>query len=288
MIVRIAPFLLPTLLFESGLFMVLAPLPLFMLTLKNFPWVSALALFTNLAFLYALQGKASALIAAWLLTIVGILFPLLIKRFERIIPSFWFSFLFGLTLLYVTLVVVSLQENLGVVDYVKRQVSFNMEAVLQVPDSPLQKLVDEQGRAEVLREIVDELPAALIISYLTVFWLNLLFATRLMRDFITPQFWASYRNPEWLVWPTLLCGVSFVYGKFALYYIGLNGFKVMLALYALQGLSIISFLLNQAKIMGWGRGLIFVMSILIALPMVVAVGFFDQWFDFRRKFGQSL
>jgi hypothetical protein len=37
---------------------------------------------------------------------------------------------------------------------------------------------------------------------------------------------------------------------------------------------------------GLGRILIFSVALFLALPLVLALGFFDLWFDFRKKFGQ--
>jgi uncharacterized protein YybS (DUF2232 family) len=79
----------------------------------------------------------------------------------------------------------------------------------------------------------------------------------------------------------------FIWTEHAPYYIGLNGMKILLILYGFQGLSVMSFLLNHYKMMGFLRALIFSLAIFVAMPLVLCLGFFDLWFDFRRKFVQS-
>jgi hypothetical protein len=67
----------------------------------------------------------------------------------------------------------------------------------------------------------------------------------------------------------------------------MNGMKIFLLFYGFQGLSIVTYVLNQKQIYGLMRPLIYGLIIFIASPFAFALGFFDQWFDFRRKFGQS-
>ena len=119
-------FVLPAFLFESGLFLLLSPLPLFLLTLKNTSWISLLALVTNSVVLFAFQDKAWIPLAFWLWSIVGVGFPILIKKFGKIVPAAAISFGIGLVVFYMTLTFVSLQDNVGVVEFLKRQIAFNL------------------------------------------------------------------------------------------------------------------------------------------------------------------
>ena len=110
---------------------------------------------------------------------------------------------------------------------------------------------------------------------------------KMLQGFLSTDFWSTFKTPEWLIWPTLAFGALYAFAQNAPYYIGLNGFKVLMMAYLLQGISILSFILNHYKIQGFARFLIYALSVTLSWPLLLGVGFFDLWFDFRSKFGQS-
>jgi len=283
---RIAPFLLPALFFQSAIFAFISPLPIFILTLRNHPRISFLALFTNAALLVAVGTPSEWILAVVLWFMVGVLFPLLIRKTGKIQLSFAISFILFLSLICGSWLTYTHQLGMGPVDFIRNQVSSGISELASVPNSPVKQLIEEQGKNALYKQIMTELPSGLLITLILSFWLNLLFASQLLRGFLSKTFWASYRNPEWMVWPALACAGLFAFGDHAWYYIGLNGFKVFLIFYAFQGLSILSYLLSRYKILGLGRLLIFTLAVFILMPIVISLGFFDLWFDFRRKFGQ--
>jgi hypothetical protein len=284
---RIAPFLLPALFFQSAIFAFISPLPLFMLTLRNHLRVSAAALITNGVLLYYTGTSVEFSVALAMWVMIGILFPFLIRKTARIQLSFGLSLLVFLGLVLALLLAHTSSLGVGPIEYVKSEISRGITELEALPESPVKKIIEEQGRDDVFRQIVTEIPSGFIITLVLAFWVNLLFASQLMKGFLSKSFWANYRNPEWLVWPTLLSAGLFAFGDHALYYIGLNAFKVFLVFYGLQGLSVISHLLNRYKILGLGRAVVFCLAIFVMMPIVISLGFFDLWFDFRRKFGQS-
>ncbi|MBS1959377.1 MAG: DUF2232 domain-containing protein [Bdellovibrionales bacterium] len=284
---RIAPFLMSAVFYNSSIFLFISPLPLFILTLRNHLWISLLALVTNLALLSMTTDSVEMYVAGALWVGVGILFPLTIRKLGKIHQSFGLSFLFLVGLMVAGVYFQAHHVQQGMLDYVRAQVSIRMDQLLSFPDSPFKQFVEEQGKDELLRKVMTEVPATILALIVFCLWLNLLFASQLVKGFLSKTFWASYRNPEWLVFPTLICGGLYVFTDHAPYYIGLNGLKVFMVFYAMQGLSIISHLLNRYKILGIGRIIVFSVAILIAPPFVLALGFFDLWFDFRKKFGHS-
>ena len=60
-----------------------------------------------------------------------------------------------------------------------------------------------------------------------------------------------------------------------------------MAIYALQGLSVLSFFFEAWNVRGLFRALIMVAGVLFMMPLVLSLGFFDLWFDFRSKIRQS-
>ncbi|MBU6375698.1 MAG: YybS family protein, partial [Bdellovibrionales bacterium] len=104
---------------------------------------------------------------------------------------------------------------------------------------------------------------------------------------IPASFQRLWRNPEVLVWPTILSG----FGALALSGlwadVSWNILKVFLALYGIQGLAILSGIFDLWKLRGFARALGFFLVFTLMLPMLLALGFFDLWFDFRTKLRQS-
>ena len=69
--------------------------------------------------------------------------------------------------------------------------------------------------------------------------------------------------------------------------LALNLFKVLMAAYSLQGLAVLGSLFEAYKVRGIFRIILYTVVILVMLPLLLSIGFFDQWFDFRSKFRQS-
>ncbi len=287
-IASIAPFFLPAVSFESALFAILSPLPLFLLTAKNRLAVSLLALATNGALVYTMTAnKHETLVALSLWSLIGILFPFFIRKSGRIKTSFLATLAITLALVFGTLVHFAREAGLEPVAYVKSEVSLGIDRMVTLPDSPIKQIVEEQGKETFQKQLVTELPSGVVIGLIITFWINLLFASRLVPGFLPEGFWSNYQNPEWLVWPTLACAALFSFTDHALYYIGLNGFKILILFYGFQGLSVLSHLLNRYKILGLGRALIFSLAVFVVMPIVLSLGFFDLWFDFRKKLSQQ-
>ena len=286
-ITRIAPFLLPAVFFQSAVFAFISPLPLFLLSLKRNPLLIFGALLTNIALVYFTGVREEALVVAVFWFAIGIFFPLLIKRSGKIQLSYLISLAYLLSMAMIGVYYLAHQAGMGVIEYVRFELNVGMNQLLAMPNSPFKDLVEEQGRPGLFKELMTQLPSGMVMALMIALWVNLLFASQLVQEFMPKDFWAEFRVPEYIVWPTLICAGLFIGTDHALYYIGLNGLKILLVFYGFQGLSVMSSLLTQYKIVGIGRGIIFTLAIFIAMPFVLSLGFFDLWFDFRRKFGQS-
>jgi hypothetical protein len=200
--------------------------------------------------------------------------------------SLFLAFLYMILMFTGALAFRAHEIGLGVIEFLRSEISIGMDHLIHLPNSPVKKLVEEQGRDGLFRQLMTELPSGVLIALLLSLWINLLFASQMVRGFLSKSFWSRFKNPEWLVWPTLASAALYAFGEHAPYYIGLNLFKLLMVFYAFQGLSILGFLMNRHEIAGLGRILIFSVALFLALPLVLALGFFDLWFDFRRKFGQ--
>ena len=138
-----------------------------------------------------------------------------------------------------------------------------------------------------------ELPSAVAVMGLILVWANLAAALRLnpgnlrSRLGIHPDFLQNWKTPEWLVWPTLVAGATLLFDLGPVSDVGRNLFKFLMAIYALQGLSVLSFFFAHWKIRRPLRMIGYSLAVLVMMPLLLSLGFFDLWFDFRSKFRQS-
>ena len=282
------PFFLPAFFFQTSLFAFISPLPFFIVTLKNRAWISLVALFTNASLLYAIDRDATLLtfpILFWFS--IGISFPFFIRHLKRVPTAFLLSYSIAILFLVTGVAFLAHTQHLGIVDYLKSEINLGIDHLMAVPDHPVKKWIEEQGRTELVHQLMTELPSGIMIAVIICYWFNLLLVFRVVPGFLSRAFWGSYRTPEWLVWPTVLCGALYLFSDHAFYYLGMNGLKVLLVFYGFQGLSIVTNFLNRRQIFGLIRVVIYGLLIFVLSPFAFALGFFDLWFDFRRKFGQS-
>jgi hypothetical protein len=141
--------------------------------------------------------------------------------------------------------------------------------------------------------VMVEFPWVLGLIALMMVWANSLILLQRnpggVRDRIKldAQFARKWKAPEFLVWPTILSGVFLLFDAGRASDVSLNVFKFLMAIYALQGLSILAFVFEVWKLKRFFRTLGFLVSVLLMMPLLLSLGFFDLWFDFRGKFRQS-
>jgi uncharacterized protein YybS (DUF2232 family) len=88
-----------------------------------------------------------------------------------------------------------------------------------------------------------------------------------------------------LVWGLIACGfVLLAPGLEFLNVVALNGLLVIAACYFAQGLAIIAFFFHKNNVPRFLRGITYVLIVFqqIFTLMVVGLGLFDLWGDFRR------
>jgi len=142
-------------------------------------------------------------------------------------------------------------------------------------------------------EWMRNLPSSASIAMLLQCWVALTLMLRLNparireRLAIPSTFHRLWKNPEWLVWPTIVSGFGALVLSGPAADASGNLLKVLLAFYGLQGLAILSGVFDLWKLRGLVRALAFFLVFTVMLPLVLALGFFDLWFDFRAKLRQS-
>ena len=95
----------------------------------------------------------------------------------------------------------------------------------------------------------------------------------------------QWKAPEHLVWAVIASGILLLVGDSGLSIIGINGLIILMMIYFFQGIAIVSFYLEKKQLPRFLRillyGLIAMQQLLLLL--VIAVGFFDTWIDFRHE-----
>lgn len=177
--------------------------------------------------------------------------------------------------------------------YLVKSIQENVKAYseLGVPADQVNLIRDNAQKIAVF--FINILPALGIISAALCIWLNLLAARRLFfsQRLSFPDFGdlAAWKAPDKLVWVVIACGGMLLVPNDEVYYLGLNLLLICLFVYLLQGLAIISFFFRKKNIPLFLRTLFYVLLIFqqFLILLVVAVGLFDLWIDFR-KFNKTM
>ncbi len=133
------------------------------------------------------------------------------------------------------------------------------------------------------------LPALLLLSFAFIVLINLLYLGRRFPErrgqwFSLPHL-REWKAPEPLVWGLIASGfVLFLPGVGLLRVAALNLLLVIGACYFAQGLAVIAYFFNKNNVPRFLRGLTYVLIIFqqIFTLLVVGLGLFDLWGDFRR------
>lgn len=170
---------------------------------------------------------------------------------------------------------------------VREQVTHSVDLALStysslgVPENTLALLQAE--RDTVITGFTDLLPAFVVLSGMAVVLANLLLlqaSTDLGRH-VNLRLW---RTPDALIWVLIAAGFGLFLPSEAIALPARNLFLVILGCYFCQGLAIVSYYLDRFRL---PRGIRIAGYVLIAVQhlvtaVVLALGVFDLWGDFRR------
>ncbi len=173
-------------------------------------------------------------------------------------------------------------------DYIRKNLEMTAAAYknMDMPEKSIQLLTGSLDRVHyVLMRIMPALAAAgLIFSA----WANLLLARmalsagRLKKPFFVGL--NRWQPPDRLVWAVIGCVLLAWAAGEPLAFIGINGLILLMLIYLFQGLAVVSFYFERKRTPMFLRVLIYAiiaMQQIFAL-VVISIGFFDTWADFRR------
>ncbi len=289
--VRAVPFFLSAFFFLSAMFAVFSPLPLLFAYFKAGRRWAVLAALTNCAIVWGAAGTGSLAFFLILCVTLALAMGALLQREWKVDAVAGGTLLLMFAVGALGVGIYSWVNHLNYLQTIAAHVTGLVEQLAQ--SASTSSWLGDTDVEEWKRGLVVEFPSAIAIFCLVMVWSNLLLILRLnpegIRDRLklSTDFFPGWKAPEWLVWPTLVCGVFLIWEVGVVSDVALNVFKFLMAVYALQGLSILAAAFDAWKVRGTFRAVVFLLAVFFMMPLLLSLGFFDLWFDFRGKFRQS-
>lgn len=176
----------------------------------------------------------------------------------------------------------------GAVSATRQQLNNGLDVALSaygsvgVSDSSLAAVQAE--RDAMVTGLIDILPALLVLCGAFMVIANLVLLRR-WTDTLEDIDLRLWRTPEALIWALIIAGFAMFLPPQRLTLVARNAFIVLLGCYFCQGLAIVSYFLERLRL---PRGVRIAGYLLIAVQhivagIVLALGVFDLWGNFRRR-----
>ena len=245
-----------------------------------------------------------------MLSILSLIFAVLLSEifYKKIHPisglfKYGSGMLAGFGLLFFVL---SFQDGFSIKKEISDKVFDTMEILKKEKgDHLFQDKEHEKEFKEVLNNpqiLADQLyawlPAGLFVSTFLVLWLGIFFTLR------GSLFWNStlsyphtidklikFKVPDFFVWVLILALVLVLGGEYIVgekgAFVGMNLLYCLGVFYFFQGFGVYLDFLSNLKILGFFRNLLIIFMVVMGLKILVLVGIFDYWMDFRRFFNKD-
>jgi uncharacterized protein YybS (DUF2232 family) len=188
--------------------------------------------------------------------------------------------------------VLAASAGIGAWELIHAAVRASLELTLAVyreigiDEEQVRFLADSQAALE--RVLAGITPGLGVAALLLVIWVCLLCAPAILRRLgaAAPDYGAlnRWRAPEPLVWAAIGAGVLLLVPEFTAKIAGLNVLVALMAIYFFQGIAIVAYYLERQRVPRAARGIVYALVFVqqLVLLAVIAAGFFDTWFNFRR------
>jgi uncharacterized protein YybS (DUF2232 family) len=183
-------------------------------------------------------------------------------------------------------------SNVGAVgvisDYIGKNFDLTISLYKEMGMSEENLRIILEARDEILRILARIVPGMFAAGLLFTAWMNYLLAMAMLKkkniQVSAAASLNTWKAPEQLVWGIIGAFALLLIPIHALRIAGLNGLIIFMTIYFFQGIAVVSFYLEKKKIPMPLRivfyGLIGIQQILALI--VVCLGFFDVWINFRR------
>lgn len=192
----------------------------------------------------------------------------------------------------VLLAIGALTRNMDPLEMLRVDLSQNMERTLELyrsmgmPMEPNQDIHTIAG--QMAARMLEIVPALTVMGCTILVWANFLICDKIveLRKSWSPR-WQNlklWQAPERLVWVLVVSGFCVLVPLGVLKVIAINVLMVTALVYFLQGLSIVAFYFDKKAVPKFIRGMVYVLigiQQLLTL-LVIVLGLFDTWFDFRK------
>jgi len=279
---------LSLLLFQSVVFSILTPLPQMFCYLRLGRW-AGLSMPLLMFIVTGFVGGSAGLGYLLQFGIPGVvLSEAIVRRF-----SAEKSFLLALgTTVAVILIFLSLHasgKGLAVAELVESVAGNAVEEIIAFNEkagSSVEHIREFKQAAPYVGEAVSRTFHSLIaIAVMLMLWVNILGLSQLMkRSGARAPFGdlSRWRSPEYLVWGVIAAGISLFSGVDFLRAPAVSVLLVLFVVYFFQGMAIISWLFRKKNVSPFLKGIGYVFIVWYMGALVVALGLFDLWFDFRK------
>ncbi|MDY6853409.1 MAG: YybS family protein [Thermodesulfobacteriota bacterium] len=146
----------------------------------------------------------------------------------------------------------------------------------------------ELFKKDVADFLIRAFPSFIVVGTVLIVWMNLLLAKALNKTgkIRLPEFGdlSTWQAPDILVWGVILGGLLLLSKGLTISSIGLNMLIICLCVFFFQGIAIVSYFFHKKNIPFFLRTLGYMLIVIQQLFMliVIGVGLFDVWADFRR------
>jgi uncharacterized protein YybS (DUF2232 family) len=269
----------------------LVPQPVLALGVRQGTGWAALVLVTGCVVLAVVGGKELAYIYGIFAVAAGLLLVLL-KRLRAI--EFLVTAVAGAAFIVAGMLLVYLFGSwAAMTEDLRESLKQHMASAL----SAYERMGLSEEGFEILKEQIPKIAETLFQLLPALFFLSLVFVVLINVLFLCRRFperrseWLAnvnlreWKGPEPLVWGLIACGFALlVPGLEFLHVLALNVLLVIAACYFAQGIAIIAFFFHKNKVPRFLRGVTYVLIIFqqILTVLVVGLGLFDLWGDFRR------
>ena len=253
-------------------------------------WGAGVLLTATLLFAIFL-GEALALVYGLLALLAGMLFGLLgrVRSIEYLVLDIT-AVIYGLTAGVMFYLFGSWSAMVG---EFRASMSQQVAGALRVHE----KMGLPQDSLELLKErmpqIIDTmlqlLPALVFMGLAFVVLVNVVLLLRRFPErrgeWLSLASLREWKGPEFLVWGLIACGFAmFIPGLESVRVVSANVLVIIAACYFAQGLAVIAYFFHKNKVPRFLRGVTYVLIVFqqIFTLLVVGLGLFDLWGDFRR------
>ncbi len=192
----------------------------------------------------------------------------------------------------IVILAISVSSDTGMISQVNAYIRSNLEATLVL----YQEMGMSADNIDLVRQSLEHiqyvfvriLPALAVISALMVTWTSLLLSRPLLKrlNLFLPDFGSlnHWKAPDQLVWAVIGSGLMLLIPSTGIKLAGINLLLILMTIYFFQGIAIVSYFFEKK---GFPRILRLFLYVLIALQqilllIIIAVGFFDIWLNFRK------